>query len=716
MKLRAFAAVVITATVGLISAGPASGALTDVPTPEVSGPVPVTATSYPFLSSDKDLASYGYVEHEYFITGDAYRYETSGSVDNTADRIETGGAGDDGAYPFKTRIVVRRPAAAADANGAVVAEWNNVTATQDIEWNWFGDPEFLMENGYTFVGVTAQNTGVNSLLAFDPARYAGLTVNGNNTVPTGKIDPNDPASPSYDADALSFDVFSSAIKAVIGEGTGVDPLGGINAQTVIASGESQSCGRLASHYNKIQPIHEIVDAYLLTVCGSSLRTDRPEKAIRVLSETENRTPRSAADHPDTASIRHWEVAAGSHLPRMAFDNINGVLTRDFLGLTVTCEKFPLSLVEWPFTANRATDALVKWANGAGAPPVAPRGEYVPNPDYDSSQPASPANPERILDRDRFGIAKGGIRYPAVTVPTALNDGTNAAGEGGSPFSAFCGLLGSSTPFTDAQLTPLYRDFADYLEKYDAAADAMIPDGFVMAQDVPRLKANARQFAEIRPTAPALSGKTINRGTFGFNWTGTQAPDTTFELQRSTGSGWTGASFVLDDSAGREPILARLTKEPEGTFSYRVRSSTVLPGTNISDPRTVTTPFSDGITGIKVDRSGPKAPRVVVKGRKFRRPGKNGRKGRVIRNTYVGKARVRVIGRADVKLPDGSSGTGLNRKSVPKTRVIRKKGRTVIKVRTRDKLGNRSRVVRKVIRIKKAKKGKKRSPGRLLSFR
>ncbi|MGB0119681.1 MAG: hypothetical protein WBP55_01855, partial [Solirubrobacterales bacterium] len=67
MKLRAFAAVMATATVALLSAAPAWAALSDVPTPAVSGPVPVTADSYPFLSTDKDLNKYGYVEEEFFI-------------------------------------------------------------------------------------------------------------------------------------------------------------------------------------------------------------------------------------------------------------------------------------------------------------------------------------------------------------------------------------------------------------------------------------------------------------------------------------------------------------------------------------------------------------------------------------------------------------------------------------------------------------------------
>lgn len=662
MKSRIFLAALATAITGLVLGGSSSAAMSDVPTPAVTGPIPSDENSYPFLKTDIDLAAKGYVEEEYFISGDAYRYDTSGPAGQTATRIETGGAADDGAYPFKTRIVVRRPANPADANGTVVAEWNNVTATQDIEWNWFGDPEYLLKHGYTFVGVTAQNIGVSSLLAFNPTRYAGLTVNGGGTVPTG-VD--------IDGDALSYDVFSSAVKAILGGGTGPDPLGGIDPQTVIASGESQSCGRLSGHYNKIEPIHEIVDAYLLTVCNAALRTDRPEKAIRIITESENRNQRSVADFPDTGSLRHWEVAGGSHLPRMAFDNINPVLSRDFLSITVTCQKFPLSLVQWPFTQNRATDALVKWANGGAAPSIAPRGEY--------SDPTT-------LKRNQYGIGLGGIRYPAVTVPTAVNDGVNAAAPGQGGFSAFCGLLGSSTPFTQEQLSSLYTDFPDYLAKYAAAADAMIPEGFILPEDVERLKEDSRQFAEIRPSAPKLAGKIANRGQFGLGWVGTEAPDTTFQIQRgkaSSGAGWTDVTAAVHGQG------ANLNGQPQGTHSYRVRSSTVIPATNISEPRTVTTPFSETLTGIKVDRTGPKAPRVVLKGKRA--------KGKRV---FRGPVRVKVIGRADRKLPDGSAGVGLNKKSVPKAKKVRKKGRTVIKVRTRDKLGNKSKVTKVVLRIKK----------------
>ena len=554
---------------------------------------------------------------------------------------------------------MRRPANPADANGTVIAEWNNVTAFRDIEWNWFGDPEFMLKNGYTFVGVTAQDTGVVGLKAFDSDRYGDLSVTGNGTFPNGD---------SADKDALSYDVYGAAINAVRGNGIGVDPLGGITADTVIASGESQSCGRLASHYNKVEPLQNIADAYLLTVCGSSLRIDRPEKVVRIITETENRTERTEANFPDTGSIRHWEVAGASHLPRLAWDNAGELLNRDFLALTVECEKFPLSLVQWPFTANRAIVGLEDWVNGDVVPPVAPRGQYT----------------EGVLDRDEYGIALGGIRYPELTVPTAVNDGVNSALPGGSLFSAFCGLLGSNTVFPSEQLHGLYTDFADYVSKYAQATDDFLATGFILPEDADRLKAFSRQFPYLRPTAPMIAGKKQTTGKVSLNWVGTEAPDTTVTIQRKPAAD-KGSWAKVNASVKGDTAVVK--KDKEGTHRYRVRTSTLIPANNIAEAQTVTTPYSEELANIKVDRTGPKKPRLVIKGRK------------IGKNTYRGKVKVKVIGKPDPKLPDGSAGVGLNRKSVPKTRKITRRGKTVIKVQTRDKLGNKSKRAKVVIRIK-----------------
>jgi hypothetical protein len=589
-RFRVAAVSVFVVLAGLVASSAPAWALNgQVPTPTVTGPIAVTPTSYPFLATDIDLDKYGYVEEEFFVSGLGYRYDTSGGIGQTASKILTGGPNSNGTYPFNTRIVVRRPVDPADANDIVVAEWNNVTSTQDVEFNWFGDPFFLLRNGYTFVAVTAQNVGVNALKGFDRPRYRDLTVTGNDTVPTGE---------GLDRDALSYDVFSSVVKALkgmAGDGS-VDPLGGITAEKVIASGESQSCGRLATHYNKIEPIHDAIDGYLLTVCGSQLRTDRPDdKAVRVLSELENQIQRPEETYPDTDSIRHWEVAAGSHLPRMAWDNLDDLLNRDFTPLTVECEKFPLSLVEWPFTVNRAIDGLSEWIGGGEAPPIAPRGQYVANPAFDPGLPVSNSNLSVILDRDQYGIAKGGIRFPAVTVPTATNTGINRQAEGAeSAFSLFCGLLGSSTAFTQPSLGSLYRDHADYVARYSRAADQFLSTGFILAEDVSRLKRNAREFPSLRPARPSFRGKGKS---LEMAWIGTEAPATKFTVQRAKPQGkqkW--AAVKVKITGGK---MASLAREPKGVWVYRVRSSTVIPANNISPPQTITTPFSEPSKPVKI---------------------------------------------------------------------------------------------------------------------
>ncbi len=274
-----------------LAAQPASAALGDVETPTVFGPQASGPGNTPFMATDIDLASQGYVEEEYEYSGDAFRYDRTGGDNVTATKITTGGPLNDGKFPYRTRMIVRRPADPAKFNGTVIVEWQNVTAGFDLEWNWYGDPQYLIDNGYAWVGISAQNAGINYLKNFfNPARYGDL------------VNPDPLPNPQSDGDALSYEMYSAGIKALLGGGNGSDPMGGLNPTTVIASGESQSGSRLSSYYNKIQPLHELVDGFLLTVSTSTLRDDRPEKAIRVISETENRTQRTEPDDGDLPAV------------------------------------------------------------------------------------------------------------------------------------------------------------------------------------------------------------------------------------------------------------------------------------------------------------------------------------------------------------------------------------------------------------------------------
>src|SRR5579862_2386995 len=104
----------------LVLAVPASAepAQTVLPKATVT-PVDVYDTS-PFGATTLDLKSLGYVEKEYYITGNAKRYCLS-----TTNPLATAQPIDQKySNPYKSRILVRRPKPEY-FNGTVVIEWYN---------------------------------------------------------------------------------------------------------------------------------------------------------------------------------------------------------------------------------------------------------------------------------------------------------------------------------------------------------------------------------------------------------------------------------------------------------------------------------------------------------------------------------------------------------------------------------------------------------------
>ena len=637
-------------------ARPASAAYEGVPTPTVEGPIPVTESSYPFLASDIPLGSYGYQEDEYFLTGTGYTYNTGGAVNVTGSKILTGGPNSNGTYPYKTRIVVRRPSNPANFNGKVVVEWQNVTAGYDLEANWFGDPYYLLRNGYAWVGVSAQAVGTNYLKnTFDPTRYAGLEVG-----PAG--------------DGLSYDIYASAIKAIRGFGTGPQPLGGLtaNVSKVTASGESQSCGRLVTYYNKVAPLQEIADNYLLTVCTGAIRADRPEKVLRIISEFENKAQQTEAEAPSNPALRHWEAAGGSHVPYLANANWSVAVDRDTGVKTALCSSPPLSRVQWPYLVNAGTKELDEWSEGGSPPPLGPRGEYV--------------NPT-TLKRDANGNALGGVRLPDIEVATGVNRGDNTAAPPPNPYnaSAFCTLLGQYKPFSPETLGGLYTDYGDYIAKVKAFAETKRSEGFLLPEDVTRIVESAEEFPGLRPTAPVLTGASPSMGNFQLDWRGavpshemsqvanTVKTEPKFELQHRNASGeWTPVGGELGSPS------QSFANEQEGTWEYRVRSKTVIPAYKIEPEQTVITPWSDTLEDVVVDQSAPGAPTASAD----RSPEYAGAGG-----WWKDTVTVSFADNGDPLLSDGSPGSGVNPSSIPASQTFSADGSYLASGTVTDNAGN-----------------------------
>ncbi|MEV7804574.1 alpha/beta hydrolase domain-containing protein [Microbispora sp. NPDC088329] len=424
-----------------------------VANPALTGPIARTtpvgdpAHGYPFLATDVDLKAAGYVEQEFFISGTATGYATRGT--DTAAVVSTGS-------PYTTRIVVRRPVSARTFNGVVIAEWYNVSNQWDQEVDWFQSHEHLIREGYAWVGVSAQRAGVHSatgLKAWSPDRYGALDVTAGGTI-------ND--------DSLSYDIFSQAVKAVRAP-AGTDPLGELPPpRYVIATGHSQSAGRLANYYNGVQPLANVLDAVVLHGGGGVLRTDLTTPVFRINSEgdvSNGILSAAARAQADSAVLTSWEVAGASHGDWKLIRDYGPLRKRDigtypggYPGEPQTCTLPSLSHIPQHMVQNAVYDHTVAWVAYGVRPPAAPKIRMT-----DTTPPQ--------VARDDLGVALGGIRLAQQEAPLRVNSGSNTG-------PGFCFLDGSSVPLADAQLAKLYPTVRSYADKVVATTLADAEAGYI----------------------------------------------------------------------------------------------------------------------------------------------------------------------------------------------------------------------------------------------
>jgi hypothetical protein len=439
----------------LLLATLATGANAQIPNPTVTGPIPATAPlgdpsrNYPFFATNHDLAQWGYVEEEFFIEGTANRYNTPSRATGTII---------DGGHPYKTRILVRRPANAARFEGTVFVEWSNVTNNTDSDNDWHQVYGHVLRSGYAWVLVAAQRQAVHAtnsgLREWNPGRYGTLDLTKGGTILN---------------DALSYDVFSQAAQAVKSPKKGaVSPLGKLVPRRVIATGHSQSGGRLITYYNSVVPLGNVFDAFIMR--GSTGNTAvRDDLGIKVFALQAEADVLSGLNYrkPDSSIYRLWEVAGTSHGDYQGQALSRAPLTIRDLGipLSADCTVEPSrSWVPFQHVFAAAMDHLVVWLK-KGTPPPSGADRWV---ELASTSPV-------VIARDSHGNALGGIRLPDMAVPTALNTGQNTG-------PGLCSVRGRTVPFDVDTLAGLYSRHAVYVNKVRDAARESVADGFLLRPD------------------------------------------------------------------------------------------------------------------------------------------------------------------------------------------------------------------------------------------
>jgi hypothetical protein len=385
--------------------------------------------------------------------------------------------------PYETRILVRTPTDPKKFNGTVVVEWFNTTSGRDADPDFGFAGEEMLRAGDAYVGVTAQKVGVNG--------GAKLPIPGYN--PKGLVDQN-PArykDLSHPGDAYSYDIFSQAAQAIL-HPDGPRPLGALQPQRLIAAGESQSAARLVTYINAIAPRTNIYDGYVVHSRGDGgsnlndgangavpktafIRSDVRAPVLVLETETDLfGLGFLDALQPDTKLVRTWQMAGTAHADQSTLDyGITSGRQWDKVSVVPDFTELCGSINDGPEPeiVRAGFAAMNAWAADGTLPPTSPAITLTAD--------------KSAIARDAHGNALGGIRTPAVDVPTETLSGENG---GRSPI---CSLFGSRAPFNAATLKQLYPTHADYVTKVKASRAAAERAGFVLAPDGDAIETTAQ---------------------------------------------------------------------------------------------------------------------------------------------------------------------------------------------------------------------------------
>jgi hypothetical protein len=451
----------------------------------------------PFLMGGQNLGSSGYLEEEWFLTSTATAYQLEGEQTRDGRWL----ASPTSRASFKTRLVARRPADPTRFNGSVFIEWLNVTGGLDAAPDWLFSHRHLVREGAAWVGVSVQKAGIDG----------GGLVPG---MPLKQAKPDRYGSLDHPGDAYAFDIYSEVARALRRSGSG--PLGELEAQRVIAIGESQSAGFLVSYINAVDPIERCFDGFLvhgrpgrgaplngayvrarpdgdlskvssIAEGGHCIREDVRVPVLTFQSETDVvALGGGQARQPDGEHFRLWELAGASH-----FDTYGLIATHsdregvaiDELAQRMAPTAEPMGLVspcpinsgpQQHYVLSAAIHQLDRWVRDGTPPARAPRLEAI---DPNGSE----------LVRDELGIARGGIRTTWVDAPSSVLSGDSPGGEG------FMFLFGKTVALSDATLARLYPGGPEeHYKRFEEATAQALREGFLLEADADEIRALARR--------------------------------------------------------------------------------------------------------------------------------------------------------------------------------------------------------------------------------
>lgn len=446
-----------------------------------------------------------YVEEEFFVEGkaDLFNYAHNPPLSHTD--ITTVQK----AVPYKTRLIVRRPADPAGFDGNVIVEWWNSTAGFDTAPAWDPSARFLARRGAIYVGVTNSTTSIDFLVK--GCRVFGILPPVCGTRYT---------TLSLPENGLAYEMMSQ-IAYLLRVGGTRSPLPSIyRVQRLFHVGESQQAGSVITYASAFH-LPGVNSGYFIQSgiaarpinfgprCGdpeapgfpactprlqlpqARVRTDLPVPVYQLVTQTDFETLAfgTAGRQSDTARFRYYEVTGGAH--NTVHKDVQivpaGLLGPKPFYLDDFCASELNTTADGPVYVSYIMNALwlrmIRQATNANPPPAGQVMEQV----------------NGTLIRDARGNVLGGVRLPALEVPTATYVSTNVAdpalpaGLTGIGNLA-CRLSGSVVPFDPMTLAELYPSGIAYLDKVRASVRALEQQGLLLRSDSATVLRDAERFA------------------------------------------------------------------------------------------------------------------------------------------------------------------------------------------------------------------------------
>jgi hypothetical protein len=478
--------------------------------PTIDRPLPTTQTSHPFSASayqkkPLDLDRQGYVESEYLVHGQASVYDRS---DEGPHALAQG--------PYTTRILVRRPKDARRFSGTVIVEPMNPSDDMDLPIMWAESYQQFIADGDAWVGITIKPNTIAALKAFDPVRYAAVSMPNPRAAPACALTEinafSRPTTPA-DESGLAWDMLSQ-IGLLLKSPASAAPLLGGSARRLYMTGQSQTAGyaRLyASLFSQrvVGPDRKpLYDGYFysgsppwqvpINQCQKDLPAGDPRlitapagvPVVEIFTQgdmgTNVSSRRPDSDTPEDR-FRRWEVAGAGHVDpweALSFADEADVARahgRADDNADEVCSPRGTIPTDFPvrYIFDAAWRALDAWVQHGIHPPHAPQLHTVPGSE---SLP-----PDRMFLVDAHGNALGGVRSPYIDVPTARWIGAKSG-----PF--ICLFHGYKIPMSHPQLEQLYKDHATYVGQVRASVSRLVCGKWLTAVDGAAIVREARTSA------------------------------------------------------------------------------------------------------------------------------------------------------------------------------------------------------------------------------